>query len=79
MQIILSAFVSLALLAGLAGGTAAPAAAEKAYYAKKKKYPRYRAYRTYGPTFTERWADKLPIGTSAWWQQMDREQRGGRR
>jgi hypothetical protein len=24
-------------------------------------------------------ADKLPIGTSIWWQQMDREQRGGRR
>ena len=25
------------------------------------------------------WADTMPIGTSSWWQQMDREQRGGRR
>jgi hypothetical protein len=24
-------------------------------------------------------ADTRPVGTSGWWQQMDREQRGGRR
>jgi hypothetical protein len=24
-------------------------------------------------------ANTLPVGTSIWWQQMDREQRGGRR
>ena len=24
-------------------------------------------------------ADKLPVGSSEWWQQMDRERRGGRR
>ena len=24
-------------------------------------------------------ADSKPVGTSSWWQQMDREQRGGRR
>ncbi len=24
-------------------------------------------------------ADRLPIGTDVWWQQMDRERRGGRR
>ena len=24
-------------------------------------------------------ADSKPVGTSNWWQQMDREQRGGRR
>jgi hypothetical protein len=83
MRIIVSALLSLSLIGGLAGFAAAPAAAEKAYHAKKKKYPRYyRGYRSYGdsqPLYYERWADRLPLGSSTWWQQMDSEQRGGRR
>ena len=31
------------------------------------------------PEQIEYQADKLPVGSSEWWQQMDRERRGGRR
>ena len=31
------------------------------------------------PEQIEYQADKLPVGSSDWWQQMDRERRGGRR
>ncbi len=59
---------------GTAMVAAAPADGYQAYEVKhryvKKKYRYYRY---------PYWADKLPVGTSAWWQQMDREQRGGRR
>lgn len=84
MKILVSALLSLSLVAGLAPTLASPAAAEKSYTVKKKKKKahRIRHYRVYGyaPTYYyERWADRLPYGTSSWWQQMDREQRGGRR
>ena len=35
--------------------------------------------RRYVPEQIEYQADKLPVGSSEWWQQMDRERRGGRR
>jgi hypothetical protein len=35
--------------------------------------------RRYIPEQMEYQADKLPVGSSEWWQQMDRERRGGRR
>jgi hypothetical protein len=35
--------------------------------------------RRYIPEQIEYQADKLPVGSSEWWQQMDRERRGGRR
>ena len=35
--------------------------------------------RRYVPEQMEHQADKLPVGSSEWWQQMDRERRGGRR
>ena len=31
------------------------------------------------PKQIEYQADELPVGSSEWWQQMDRERRGGRR
>jgi hypothetical protein len=83
MRILAAAFVSLSLIAGLASVAAAPAAAAENGYAtkKKKKYARYRAYRAYDGEYYyyQRWADRLPYGTTSWWHQMDREQRGGRR
>ena len=81
MKTVLSALVSLSLMAGLAGVAASPAAAEQGYTnKKKKKHARYRYYRGYDNRYYyERWADRLPIGTNSWWYQMDTEQRGGRR
>ena len=35
--------------------------------------------RRYIPEQIEYEADKLPVGSSEWWRQMDRERRGGRR
>jgi hypothetical protein len=35
--------------------------------------------RRYLPEQIEYQADELPVGSSEWWQQMDRERRGGRR
>ena len=35
--------------------------------------------RRYLPEQIEYQTDKLPVGSSEWWQQMDRERRGGRR
>jgi hypothetical protein len=35
--------------------------------------------RRYLPEQVEQLADELPVGSSEWWQQMDRERRGGRR
>jgi hypothetical protein len=68
MRAVLAGLVGLSLLAGLAG--AADAA------------PRYKKYRSYGTQdgngYKEHLADKLPIGSSDWWRQMDRERRGGR-
>ncbi len=77
MNVIIAGLTALAVFAGVSASTAsaAPADGYQAYEVKhryvKKKY-RYNGRYQY-------WADKLPVGTSAWWQQMDREQRGGRR
>jgi len=76
MKVIIAAMAATAVLAG----GAAPAGAQsysgayeiKQHYVKKKK-KRYRYYRR------QYWADKLPYGTQIWWEQMDREGRGGRR
>jgi hypothetical protein len=46
----------------------------KTQYVQKKRYKKRRLH--YQQQY---WADKLPYGSQAWWQQMDREGRGGRR
>ena len=76
MKVIVAGLTALAVVAGVtaSAATAAPADGYQAYEVKhryvKKKYGTWRK---------QYWADTLPIGTSSWWQQMDREQRGGRR
>lgn len=90
MKMIIGALTALSVLAGAAVPASAEAAGgQQAYqahevktsYKKRKKYKKRYYRRSYGDDFGyyPRWADKLPIGTSAWWRQMDREGRGGRR
>jgi len=78
-----------ALAAGLLlAGTAAPATADtdelveivREYVRVPTSEPtRDVKIRRYIPEQMEYQADKLPVGSSEWWQQMDRERRGGRR
>jgi hypothetical protein len=78
MKVIIAALTALAVSAGVLA-SAATAAPANGYQASEVKH-RYvkKRYRGTEPQM-QYWADKLPIGSSAWWQQMDREQRGGRR
>lgn len=71
MRTVICGLLGLSLLAGLAGPADAAARAKKRYYA-----PSYQ--QSQGSGYTERLADKLPIGSNEWWRQMDRERRGGR-
>jgi hypothetical protein len=78
-----------ALAAGLLlAGTAAPANADTEELIEVvREYVRVPTsestrdvkVRRYVPEQMEYQADKLPVGSSEWWQQMDRERRGGRR
>ena len=74
MKKIVAALIALSV----AAMAAAPMAAE----AKTKK-KRVKPYATQGysaprnEVYQEFLADKRPVGTSSWWQQMDREGRGG--
>jgi hypothetical protein len=79
MKTIMTAALGLTLLAG-AG--AVPASAEKTVTLTTSEYNRLmerKKGRRYVQRQIEYDANTLPIGTSIWWQQMDREQRGGRR
>ena len=77
MKRIVATFVALSVAAAVV----APMAAEAR--SKKKKRTYYQPYATQGysaprnEVYQEFLADKRPIGTSNWWQQMDREGRGG--
>jgi hypothetical protein len=83
MKTIMSALAASLLLAG----AAAPASAETDVTEIVREYvkvpsseqTREAKVRRYVPEQIEYQADKLPTGTSDWWRQMDREQRGGRR
>ena len=79
MKTIMSAALAVALLAG---AQAAPASAydgiSAGEYNRLLRQDR-KKQRRYVQRQIEYDADTLPIGTSIWWQQMDREQRGGRR
>jgi uncharacterized protein YxeA len=78
MKVIVAGLTALAVFAG-ASATVASAAPADGYraYEVKHRYVKKKRYTTTGRK--QYWADTLPIGTSAWWRQMDREQRGGRR
>lgn len=71
MKTAICGLLGVSLLAGLAGPADAAPRAKKRTYA-----PAYE--RSQGSDYTERLADKQQFGSSAWWQQMDRERRGGR-
>ena len=85
MRLMMAALTASAMLAGLGS----PASAEpgitvwlsdsyvKLGYPAQAKPPKGR--RLYAAPQIEYQADGLPVGTGTWWQQMDREQRGGRR
>lgn len=66
----------------VAAAVAAPMAAEAQAKKKKRTYAKPHAGQTYTAprnvdTYQEFLADKRQIGTTDWWQQMDREGRGG--
>ena len=71
--------VATLVAVSVAAAVAAPMAAE----ARSKKKRTYQPYATQGysaprnEVYQEFLADKRPIGTTNWWQQMDREGRGG--
>ena len=81
MKVIIAALTAVAVLAGVSASANAASSGEgyQAYEVKhryvKKKYKKrhYRHHRQ-----MEYLADKLPTGSQVWWNQMDREGRGGR-
>jgi hypothetical protein len=84
MRTFISTFVGLALLAGIANPVTADAQERPGFYKKKKqKHHRYvrpgNGQRGNGSEYYEHLADKLPIGSSRWFEQMDREGRFGQR
>ena len=78
MKKMVATLVALAIAAAVA----APMAAEARTKKKKKHYARPHAAAqstrsNNASDYQEAIADKLPFGTSKWWQQMDAEGRGG--
>ena len=81
MKTIMTGVLGLTLIAG-AG--ALPASAGETVTISASEYNRLlreerRKQREYEQGQVQYDASTLPFGTSTWWQQMDREQRGGRR
>ena len=95
MKAIIVALTAGSVLAGVAAPASAGPSSEgyqrqgyevkSGYVRKKHKKRHYRQVSNY--QYTRRsssdqpqyWAEKLPYGSQIWWQQMDREGRGGRR
>ena len=87
MKVIIAALTAASVIAGTSAPASAGPSSEatqgyevKTQYVKKKRHKK-RYYRSGGRVYYQQqyWADKLPYGSQAWWQQMDREGRGGRR
>ena len=81
MKTIMTAALGLTLLAG---ASALPASAETGVTISASENNRLlqqerKKQRHYAQRRIEYDANALPVGTGIWWQQMDREQRGGRR
>jgi hypothetical protein len=91
MKAIIAALTAVSFLAGAAAPVSAQTYTEgyevKQRYVKKKKKRHHRVRAYSGEVYyrdrvvrqPQYWADKLPTGSQIWWQQMDREGRGGRR
>ena len=85
MKTIMTAALGMGLGLGLlVGAGAVPASAgsndglSDAEYNRMLRLER-KKQRRYVERQIEYDSNRLPLGTSTWWQQMDREQRGGRR
>ena len=79
MRIVVAALCTLSLLAGLSGEASA-----RAYAKKGKKHVSAQVRQPTGGAATfkpdghvERDANRLPFGSSLWWEQMMRESRAG--
>jgi hypothetical protein len=83
MKMIMSAVTVVLALAGVAApasaGPRGPGIVEQYVVVPGGEEVKYVKWRRYIPRQGEYIADTLPTGSSAWWQQMDRERRGGRR
>ena len=82
MRIIASALGALLLVAASAHSADAQTQEKPPRAHAKKAAPQYRAESQYagrsrGNGYQEHLADKLPMGSSAWWEQMRREGRLG--
>ena len=79
MKAAISAAMGLSLVAGFAAPADAGTRAKKHRYHATQggQYQTYRRVPDAGDYY-EHIADKLPFGSSIWWEQMMRERRGGR-
>ena len=79
MKAVISGLVGLSLLMGFAAAAdAAPRAKKYRYYVPQGSQGYNSGSAERGNGYYERLADKLPFGSSIWWEQMMRERRGGR-
>lgn len=80
MKAVIAGAIGLSLLAGFAAPADAGTRAKKhKHYAKPaSQYDTYKRAQDRDNTYYEHLADKLPFGSSIWWEQMTRERRGGR-
>jgi hypothetical protein len=79
MKVLISGLVGVSFLAALANAAdAAPRAKTYRYHAAQGGQGHNPGSTDRGNGYYERLADKLPFGSSIWWEQMMRERRGGR-
>jgi hypothetical protein len=79
MKVLISGLVGVSFLAALAtAADAAPRAKTYRYHATQGGQGHNPRSVDRGNGYYERLADKLPFGSSIWWEQMMRERRGGR-
>jgi len=83
---LVAGMLAVALLGGVAASAGAESSGRAVYGEVKKKHQAYRRTQEYRPTrsdwenpYYEHLADKLPIGSSRWFEQMEREGRFGNR
>jgi hypothetical protein len=79
MKVLIPGLVGVSFLAALAtAADAAPRAKTYRYHATQAAQGHGAGSVNRGDGYYERLADKLPFGSSIWWEQMMRERRGGR-
>jgi outer membrane PBP1 activator LpoA protein len=75
MKTTVSALVALSILTGCAGSASARTVDAR----QDRAQIRSQAYRNAPSSSQQFIAENRPFGSSSWWEQMDREGRGGRR